>query len=458
MDTTPLCPSCGKPLAASAPKGLCQECLLKAAFPTGPETGGQAPPFNPPAVADLSEKFPQLEVIELIGSGGMGAVYKARQKELDRIVALKILPPGIGHDAPFADRFTREAKALAKLNHSNVVTLYEFGRANGLFFFLMEFVDGVNLRQLLNAGRVSSREALAIVPQICDALQYAHDQGIVHRDIKPENILLDRKGRVKVADFGLARLIGLKPDVSASGSGEAISASATLTEAGKIMGTPQYMAPEQTEKPTEVDHRVDIYSLGVVFYEMLTGELPLGKFAPPSRRVQVDVRLDEVVLHALEKEPERRYQQASQVKTDVETIAAAIPVSDPQNSIARKEESRHPSGGWRTWVPFQPREVKEIYAHMTEAEKREDLKLQVVGVLGTALASLALVFLHDLLPEGHQASTHLGIVLVITLVLYIWIAVSIGKSKEFLCSTSWARKQGFTPDQIKLFSFGRRSV
>ena len=228
MDTTPLCPSCGKPLAASAPKGLCQECLLKAAFPTGTETGDPARPFNPPPVADLSEKFPQLEIIQLIGSGGMGAVYKARQKELDRIVALKILPPGIGGDSAFADRFTREARALARLNHSNVVTLYEFGRANGLFFFLMEFVDGVNLRQLLNAGRLSAREALVIVPQICDALQYAHDQGIVHRDIKPENILLDRKGRVKVADFGLARLMGLEAEASASGSAQAISASVAI--------------------------------------------------------------------------------------------------------------------------------------------------------------------------------------------------------------------------------------
>ena len=167
----------------------------------------------------------------------MGAVYKARQKELDRIVALKILPPGIGHDAAFAGRFAREAKALAKLNHPGIVTLYEFGHVGQasslsqisekkapqggvsgktetgetpalLYYFLMEFVDGVNLRQLLHAGRISPREALAIVPQICDALQFAHDQGIVHRDIKPENILLDRRGRVKVADFGLAKMVG----------------------------------------------------------------------------------------------------------------------------------------------------------------------------------------------------------------------------------------------------------
>ncbi|MCX5677435.1 MAG: protein kinase, partial [Planctomycetota bacterium] len=144
---------------------------------------------------------------------------------------------------------------------------------------------------------------------ICEALQYAHEEGIVHRDIKPENILLDKKGRVKIADFGLAKLLGRGP------------ADFTLTQPQQVMGTPHYMAPEQLEHPAEVDQRADIYSLGVVFYEMLTGELPLGRFAPPSQKVQVDVRLDEVVLKTLEKEPGRRYQQASQVRTDVETIA-----------------------------------------------------------------------------------------------------------------------------------------
>ena len=172
------------------------------------ETDATRRDFAPPPVEKLGPLFPQLEILELIGKGGMGAVYKARQRELDRIVALKILPPDIGQDAAFAERFTREARALAKLNHPGIVTLYEFGRADGLYFFLMEYVDGVNLRRLLAGGRVSAREALAIVPQICDALQYAHDQGIVHRDIKPENLLLDRRGRVKVADFGLAKIIG----------------------------------------------------------------------------------------------------------------------------------------------------------------------------------------------------------------------------------------------------------
>jgi uncharacterized membrane protein len=195
----------------------------------------------------------------------------------------------------------------------------------------MEFVDGVNLRQLLQAGRVAPREALAIVPQICDALQYAHDAGIVHRDIKPENILLDRQGRVKVADFGLAKIMsgtGFQPVAPAPATlGQ--DAQATTTEAGQVMGTPQYMAPEQREHPSDVDHRADIYSLGVVFYQMLTGELPGKKLEPPSKKVMVDVRLDEVVLRALEKQPELRYQQVSDVKTLVETIVTTSGTETP---------------------------------------------------------------------------------------------------------------------------------
>ena len=313
---------------------------MKVALATGTEPGRKTPRFTPPTVAELAPKFPQLEILEFIGQGGMGAVYKARQKQLDRIVALKILPPHIGQDAAFAERFTREAKALAKLNHSGIVTIYDFGRAEGLYFFLMEFVDGVNLRQLLATSRVSTREALAIVPQICDALQFAHDQGIVHRDIKPENILLDRRGRVKVADFGLAKIIGNQNEEKTTGGDSAIAATA-LTDASKVMGTPQYMSPEQIQAPGAVDHRADIYALGVVFYQMLTGELPGKKIEAPSKKVQIDVRLDEVVLRALEKKPELRYQQVSEVKTMVETIVATPPGSSRRaEAQTKKPESR----------------------------------------------------------------------------------------------------------------------
>ncbi len=251
----------------------------------------------------------------------MGVVYKARQKSLNRLVAIKILAPEREHDSRFAGRFAREAELLAKLSHPHIVTIHDFGEIGGLYYLLMEFVDGVSLRDLLREGKLEPKHALAIVPEICDALQFAHDHGIVHRDIKPENILLNRLGRVKVADFGLAKLIAGTADIESGQSDPTRPVADDLTEVGKTMGTATYMAPEQTINPDSVDSRADIYSLGVVFYQMLTGELPSKLIEPPSSKVQIDVRLDEVVLRALEREPSRRYQQASILKTHVETIA-----------------------------------------------------------------------------------------------------------------------------------------
>ena len=338
------CKQCGCNLKQDNLQGLCAQCLMKLGLLETNETiengvsekrEGQkdrkAQPvwFELPEVSDLAEQFQQLEEIELVGQGGMGAVYKARQKQLDRMIALKILPDDRAESEAFPERFMREARSLAKLNHPNIVTVYDFGHTeSGLYYFLMEFVEGTNLRNVIEAGNLSPGEALAIIPQICDALQYAHQEGIIHRDIKPENILIDKKGRVKIADFGIAKLLDSPDDQF------------TLTQAGHKMGTPHYMAPEQIEHPHDVDHRADIYSLGVVFYEMLTGELPLGKFAKPSQKVHVDVRLDDVVLRTLEKEPNRRYQHASEVKTEVEIIAtekgeakpAAVPNDDTKSS------------------------------------------------------------------------------------------------------------------------------
>ena len=266
--------------------------------------------FEPPSVAEIAKLFPALEIISLLGAGGMGAVYKARQKGLDRLVALKILPEEFGHDVKFALRFTREARTLAKLNHPNIVSVHEFGNVDDVYYFLMEFVDGSTLRDVVQAGQLAPEHALSIVPHLCDALQYAHDQGFVHRDIKPENILMAKDGSVKIADFGLSRIVG--------NGNQATS----LTQTHQVLGTPRYMAPEQFEGSRRVDHRADIYSLGVVFYEMLTGELPIGRFEVPSQKVRVDVRLDEVVLRTLEREPQRRYQAASEIKSDLQSISS----------------------------------------------------------------------------------------------------------------------------------------
>ena len=217
MDTNKVCQHCGKPLGAKAIEGLCPECFMKVGLGTASDpAAGEPPPakanrFIPPTPEQLSPHFPQLEILGLIGQGGMGAVYRARQRQLDRLIALKILPAEVSQDPAFAERFMREARALARLNHPNIVAVHDFGQADGFYYFLMEFIDGATLRQVLAEGKLSPREALAIVPQLCAGLQYAHDQGVVHRDIKPENILLDKTGRVKIADFGLARLVGTDP-------------------------------------------------------------------------------------------------------------------------------------------------------------------------------------------------------------------------------------------------------
>jgi serine/threonine protein kinase len=290
--------------------------MAEAMAPTqaGVETAAQ-PPLSPEQIAP---HFPQLEILEYLGRGGMGVVYKARQITLNRLVALKLLAPERVLDPQFAERFTREAQALAALNHPNIVTIYDFGQAGGFYYLLMEFVDGVNLRQILRTQKLTPEEALTIVPSLCDALQFAHDRSIIHRDIKPENLLLDKAGRIKVADFGIAKMLGTA-NTSENAGPSAVPENATQA----AVGTPGYTAPEQETNPQRADSRADIYSLGVVFYEMLTGELPGKKIEPPSRKVPVDVRLDDIVVRALAQEPERRYQHASEMGTAVETISGS---------------------------------------------------------------------------------------------------------------------------------------
>ena len=215
----------------------------------------QSDPQVPPEELPLQpgQTIHGMEILSLLGRGGMGVVYKARQPTLDRIVALKILPQKMALDPDFQNRFIREAKALGALSHPNIVMIHDFGAEGGLFFFIMEFVDGVNLRQVLREKTLTPEKAIRIVPQLCDALEYAHAEGVVHRDIKPENILIDKKGRIKITDFGLAKLVGVDQPVM-------------LTQTNMVMGTPHYMAPEQVENPKSVDHRADIYSLARSFY------------------------------------------------------------------------------------------------------------------------------------------------------------------------------------------------
>jgi len=318
MTANLICERCGA--ALPTPGGTCPRCLME----LGARPSGFAPPSRPagpppPTPEEIAGAFPQLEILEVLGRGGMGVVYKARQRDLDRVVALKILPEECASDPTFAERFEREARVLARLSHPNVVAVHDAGRTGERYWLLMEYVDGVNLRRLLETRETSPREALAIVSQVCEALQFAHDEGVVHRDIKPENILVDRRGKVKIADFGLAKLLGQEVG------------GVTLTRSDQAMGTLHYI------------------SLGVVFYELLTGDLPLGNFPLPSDQQGVDPRLDEVVLKSLEREPERRYQQADEVRSDVqqasamqdreEAECAACPPSCSSGSRSRREDA-----------------------------------------------------------------------------------------------------------------------
>ncbi|MFO0869172.1 MAG: serine/threonine-protein kinase [Pirellulales bacterium] len=329
--TPPICPRCGCSLENRSVDNLCAKCLGELNFAADTMCPGEAGTDSPPhfAPTEVATLFPQLDVLEVLGRGGMGVVYKARQKALGRLVALKLLAPERVADPRFAERFAHEAQALAALSHPNIVTIHDFGRAGDVYYLLMEFVDGVNLRQAMTAGRFTPEQALAIVPPVCEALQYAHEHGIVHRDIKPENLLLDKEGRVKIADFGIAKMLGAEGDAAVR---EEDQPAATLAS---VAGTPQYMAPEQQQQRV-TDHRADIYSLGVVLYELLTGELPADKLQPPSRKVQIDVRLDEIVLRALEKSPERRYQTAGEFRTRLETITND---GNPRRAEPRKAEA-----------------------------------------------------------------------------------------------------------------------
>ena len=295
--------------------------------------------WSPPSAEELSALLPGYEVEAMIGCGGMGAVYRGVQTSLERAVAIKILPPEFAAEPGFSERFRREALAMAKLQHPNIVTIFDYGSvtlATGagrtLYYFVMEFIDGTDVQHLIRSGALTSEAALKVIAQICEALQYAHAQGYVHRDIKPANVFVTQEGLVKVGDFGIAKL---------TGSASAAAKDSQLTLADHVMGTPNYLAPENLGSGRKVDHRADIYSLGVMFYEMLTGNLPKGVFPPPSQTAHVDTRLDQVVLKAMMSEPDKRYQHAAEVKQDVDNISASI-----SKHAGEKRRPRSRTGIW----------------------------------------------------------------------------------------------------------------
>ena len=287
---------------------------------------GLAADWEPPTIEETARLFPNYEVLEIVGRGGMGAVYRARQLTLDRTVAIKLLPLEVSADQDFAERFKREARTMARLSHPNIVSVFDFGTTTeGHLYFVMEYVEGTTLHQLIKSTGLKPHQALEIIVGVCEALNYAHTEGVVHRDVKPANVLVDVRGRVKVTDFGLARL-----------SGPSAAEQAGYTVTGTVLGTPDYMAPEQ-KRGMHVDHRADIYSLGVMLYEMLCGQVPQGVFDLPSRLVPVDERVDQVVVRAMHQEPDRRYQNTQEMRNEVQTISVA---KSPNAKAPRPRGSR----------------------------------------------------------------------------------------------------------------------
>jgi serine/threonine protein kinase len=292
---------------------------LFARFPTvfslvtmSDSSSAEHPAFSPPTVEELAAMLPHYEIHFLIASGGMGAVYKGCQKDLDRLVAIKILPPEAGNDTESLNRFRSEARAMAKLNHPNIVSIYDFGAVQGQCYFVMEFVEGRNVHELITENMLPSELSLNLLGQVCDALGYAHSKGIIHGDIKPSNIVVDGDGTVKLLDFGLARLMEQEQS--------------DMEAEWVPMGTPEYAAPELYERGTVADPRTDIYALGVVFYEMLMRTVPQGTFALPSSSLGIDGRVDDIIVRCLRPEPANRFQSAQEVKQLLEDIRTGKPI------------------------------------------------------------------------------------------------------------------------------------
>ena len=324
---TATCPRC---TSKTGSDGLCHRCLLQVGIELKHANNAMVGDAHIPTIEELRKSFPHLEIKRLVGRGGMGAIYQARQTGLDRDVAIKIIDRRISKEGPFLDRFDREARALAKLSHPNIVTVYDYGQTDdGLAYLVMEYVNGLNLREAMESMSIDAHEAVEYIKTMCSALYYAHSKGVVHRDIKPENILLGDDGSLKIADFGIAKIVDAHSPKQA-------------TATRQVLGTPHYLAPEQLASPNEADHRVDIYAVGVVFYELLTRQLPVGTFEAPSQVNSVlDQRYDAIVARSLNRRPTARYQSAEELRKALELVgsgAAAtyevVDIPDPFDQLA----------------------------------------------------------------------------------------------------------------------------
>ena len=279
-----------------------------------------------------------------LGAGGMGTVYRAQDETLERVVAIKVLSAGMLNDDDARRRFRKEALALAKLNHPHIAAVFDAGNDEGIDYIVMECVPGESLAQKLRSGALSVREATSITLQVAEALEEAHERGVIHRDLKPGNVMITTKGHAKVLDFGLAKL--LAPVVS----------DATMSiETGFLIGTPRYMSPEQAEGKA-VDARTDLWSLGVVYHQMLTGQLPFGGSGnigvlhaitsaaptlPRTLNAHLPVEAEQIVSRSLEKNPAARYQNASEVVRDTSDLLAGLSASARTAANGPKGRSKH---------------------------------------------------------------------------------------------------------------------
>lgn len=364
--------------------------------------------WEPPTPEHIAVLLPQYQIEHLIGRGGMGAVYKGRQITLNRPVAIKILPAELARNTDFVARFHREAQLLASLSHQNIVTIFDFGQTSeGHLYFVMEYVNGTDMHRLIHKSPVKLQpaQALNLTIQICEAMQYAHEMGVVHRDIKPANVLVTRDGRAKLADFGLA----MKPADAASPSSQAPLpqgfetgspdvAALRFTQPGQILGTPPYAAPEVYRGLA--DERSDIFALGIMFYEMLTGQVPEPRYQLPSERVSVDHRVDDVVIKALEAEPEARFQKASEMKQAVERatrpLSKAPPI--PPGRTTPLAVTSVPSRVMSAAVPRQPRVAPPGTRSQPQAHPSAG-RSSFLRILGMAVLTAAVLVGLDLMRD-----------------------------------------------------------